>query len=91
MANIYRWLNSIASTLQEFQTGIPVILQGNPNQIYIDLAWGGLTNTTYFNNMYSDDPNHINYDDRQRILARIIAEKLGSQYGVTTPLGTPCK
>lgn len=52
---------------------------------------GGLIGTTVFNNNYPDDPTHKNYKDRERILARIIAEKNGNQYGITSPLGTPCK
>lgn len=84
-----KYLLAIASTIQEFHTGNP-IGSGNPDQFYIDLAWGGLQNTAIFNKTFPDDPNHKNYNRRQQIFGRIYAEKSGIQYGVNTPLGTPC-
>jgi hypothetical protein len=88
IANDY--VNAIASTIEEFHTGQPVT-SGFPKQVYLDMAWGGLDKTYIFNKNYPDDPNNKNYKDRQRILARINTERLGSQYGVNTPIGTPCK
>jgi hypothetical protein len=88
IANNY--VNAIAATIQEFHTG-QTVNSGFPYQVYLDMAWGGLIGTTAFNTNYPDDSSHKNYNDRQRILARIIAERNGSQYGITTPLGTPCK
>lgn len=82
------YVNTIASTLQEFNTSQSVYF---PYQVYLDIAWGGLQGTVIFNKNYPNDPNHKNYKDRVRILARINAEKYGSQYGVYSPLGTPCK
>ena len=84
------YVYSIASSIQEFHTGQPVG-SGFPRQVYLDMALGGLTGTTFFNKNYPNDPNHKNYNDRIRIFARINTEKLGSQYGINTPLGTPCK
>lgn len=84
------YVNAIASTIEEFHTGQPVS-SGFPKQVYLDMAWGGLQDTYIFNKTYPDDPNHKNYKDRERIIARINAERLGSQYGVNTPIGTPCK
>ena len=84
------YVYSIASSIQEFHTGQPVG-SGFPRQVYLDMALGGLTGTTFFNKNYPNDPNDKNYNDRIRIFARINTEKLGSQYGVNTPLGTPCK
>jgi hypothetical protein len=81
---------SIAATIQEFHTG-QAVASGFPRQVYLDMALGGLTGTIYFNKNYPDDKNHKNYNDRLRILARIITERKGEQYGNNTPLGTPCK
>jgi hypothetical protein len=88
IANNYVY--AIAATVQEFHTG-QTINSGFPYQVYLDIAWGGLTNTYIFDKIYPNDPNHKNFKDRERILARIIAEKNGSQYGIISPLGTPCK
>nr|WP_315155112.1 hypothetical protein [uncultured Flavobacterium sp.] len=85
-----KYVNSIALTIQEFHTGQPVV-SGFPYQVYLDMAWGGLIGTYVFNKTYPDDPNHKNYKERVRILARVNTEKLGSQYGIYSPIGTPCK
>lgn len=85
-----KYVNAIASTIQEFHTGQQVT-SGFPHQVYLDMAWGGLDKTKIFNENYPNDPNHKNYKDRERIMARINTEKLGSVYGINTPLGTPCK
>ncbi|WP_316635079.1 hypothetical protein [uncultured Flavobacterium sp.] len=84
------YVNAIASSVEEFHTGQPVT-SGFPRQEYLDLAWGGLQGTYIFNKTYPNDPSNKNYKDRERILARITAEQKGSQYGITTPIGTPCK
>lgn len=84
------YVNAIASTIEEFHTGQPVT-SSYPRQVYLDMAWGGLTGTYVFNKNYPNDPNHKNYKDRERILARVYTEKLGSVYGINTPIGTPCK
>jgi hypothetical protein len=85
-----KYVNSIASTIQEFHTGQPVT-SGFPHQVYLDMAWGGLDKTKIFNTTYPNDPNHKNYKDRERILGRIITEKKGDVYGIYSPIGTPCK
>lgn len=84
------YVYTIASTIQEFHTG-QVVTSGFPSQVYLDMAWGGLQGTSIFNKNYPNDPNDKNYKERERILARIVAEKNGSQYGIISPLGTPCK
>jgi hypothetical protein len=83
-----KYVNTIAATIQEFHTGQSVTY---PLQVYLDLAWGGLTGTYVFNKNYPNDPNDKNYKDRERIFARINTEKLGTQYGINSPIGTPCK
>ena len=55
------------------------------------MAWGGLQETQIFNINYPDDRDHKNFKDRERIFDRINTEKLGAQYGINSPLGTPCK
>jgi hypothetical protein len=84
------YVNSIAVTIQEFHTGQPVG-SGFPRQVYLDMAWGGLTGTNIFNKNYPNDPNNKNYKERERILDRINTEKLGSQYGINSPVGKPCE
>lgn len=88
IANSYVF--AIALAIQEFHTG-EINTSGYPNQVYLDLAWGGLTDTDYFKRTYPDDPSNKNYQDRVRIFGRINAEKIGSVYGINTPIGTPCK
>ncbi|WP_166920599.1 hypothetical protein [Flavobacterium poyangense] len=85
-----KYVNAIAATIQEFHTGVSVD-SGFPNQVYLDMAWAGLYKTNIFIKNYPNDPNHKNFKDRQRIYDRINTEKLGAQYGVNFPLGTPCK
>ncbi|WP_166920595.1 hypothetical protein [Flavobacterium poyangense] len=85
-----KYVNTIASTIQEFHTGISVD-SGFPNQVYLDMAWGGLLRTEIFNKNYPNNPTHKNFKDRERILRRITAERNGSEYGIISPLGTSCK
>jgi hypothetical protein len=85
-----KYINAIACTLQEFNTG-QTVTSGFPSQAYIDLAWGGLTDTYVFNKTFPNDSSHKNYADRQRIINRTNSEKLGNVAGQSSPLGTPCK
>lgn len=89
MAKTY--INSIASALQEFQTGIPVILAGTPNQIYTDLAWGGLKDTPIYNSTFP-----VGSAERQRIENRYACEQVGHPVGYGTSqqqntIGKPCQ
>jgi hypothetical protein len=84
MASTY--VNAIASALQEFQTGIPVI-NGTPiDQIYTDLAWGGLRGTPIYNETFPEGSA-----DAIRIKARYGAESNGGTSGNQTAIGKPCK
>ncbi|WP_166924245.1 type III secretion system effector protein [Flavobacterium poyangense] len=85
-----KYVSTIAATIQEFHTGISTPL-GTASQIYTDLAWSGLFDTTYFNTLYPNNPQSINYKDRVRISGRVTAEKNGSQYGTYSPKGVSCK
>jgi hypothetical protein len=81
MANSY--VNTIASSLQEFQPGLP-------QQVYEDLAWGGLQAAPIFSIKFP-----VGSDDRSRIINRYTAESIGSSYGqgtaqVQVSLGQPC-
>lgn len=82
------YVYAIASTIQEFHTGQ---YTDYPYQNYLDMAWGGLDGTFIFNKDFPNDPNDKNYKYRERIFARINTEKLGTQYGINSPIGTPCK
>lgn len=84
-----KYVNSIASTIQEFDTGIPVT-SGFPNQVYLDIAWAGLEGTYIFNKNYPNDPNDKNYSDRNRILSRGSIEKYNKPRGNQIPIGKPC-
>lgn len=88
MANYY--VDAIARALQEFQTGIPVAEGTSPQQIYSDLAWGGLNGTPVFDATYP-----IGNPNRQRIINRAVCEQNGTTIGAgtpnaQTPIGNPC-
>ena len=88
MANSY--VNALARALQEYQTGTPVPAATNPDQIYTDLAWGGLNDTSIFEATYP-----VGNPDRQRILNRVACEQNGTPMGQGTPnqqnpIGQPC-
>lgn len=88
MANYY--VDAIARALQEFQTGIPVAAGTSPQQIYSDLAWGGLNGTPVFDATYP-----VGNQNRQRIINRAACEQNGWAIGAgtpneQTPIGDPC-
>lgn len=88
MANSY--VSALARALQEYQTGTPVPAGTNPDQIYTDLAWGGLNGTPIFNATYP-----VGNPDRERILNRTACEQNGTPIGQGTPnqqnpIGQPC-
>lgn len=88
MANYY--VDAIARALQEFQTGIPVALSANPEQIYSDLAWGGLFGTPVFDATYP-----VGNPNRERIINRYTCEQNGTTINTgtpneQTPIGNPC-
>lgn len=82
MAKTY--VDAIAAALQEFQTGIPVG-NGTPNQIYTDLAWGGLRGTPIYNQNFP-----VGSENYNRIEGRYAAESNGGTSGNQTAIGTPC-
>ena len=59
------YADAIARSLQEYQTGIPVPIGANPDQIYTDLAWGGLQEAPIFDVKFP-----ANSSDRERIVNR---------------------
>lgn len=88
MANYY--VDAIARALQEYQTGIPVATGSSPQQIYSDLAWGGLNGTPVFDVNYP-----VGNPNRQRILNRYTCEQNGTPIAAGTsneqrPIGKPC-
>ncbi|RKR09938.1 hypothetical protein C8C83_1599 [Flavobacterium sp. 90] len=84
MAETY--VKAIGAALQEFQTGIPVIAGKAPNQIYTDLAWGGLRGTPIY-----DETFPVGSEDYKRIEDRYAAESNGGTSGNQTAIGKPCK
>jgi hypothetical protein len=84
------YADAIARALQEYHTGIPVPLGTSPNQIYSDLAWGGLSKTPVFDALFPAGSS-----DAQRIINRYAAEQTGHPIGQGTPqeqtqIGQPC-
>ena len=76
-------VSAIASALQEYQPGLP-------QQVYDDLAWAGLEETTIFNIKFP-----LGSPERQRIFNRKASEQTGHPYGQGTPqeqtnYGQPC-
>lgn len=77
------YVDAIASALQEYQPGLP-------QQVYDDLAWGGLSDAPIFNNTPS-----LTANDRTRILNRYEAEQRNLSIGegtpnVQSPVSQPC-
>ncbi|SNR23743.1 hypothetical protein [Flavobacterium sp. ov086] len=88
MANTY--VNSIGAALQEFQTGVPVKNGVPPNQIYTDLAWGGLRDAPIFDKKFPQGTA-----ERLRIDNRLASEQTSHTVGAgtpqeQTPIGKPC-
>lgn len=78
MANSY--VNAIGAALQEFQTGIAPAYGTRPDQIYTDLAWGGLKDAPIFDKKFP-----LGSPERKRIENRYSCESNGS----TVEAGTP--
>jgi hypothetical protein len=77
------YVDAIASALQEYQPGLP-------QQVYEDLAWGGLEEAPIFSTLFP-----LGSSERNRIINRYYSESQGNSYGynsppVQTPLGQPC-
>ncbi|HJR99930.1 MAG TPA: hypothetical protein VJ780_03245 [Flavobacterium sp.] len=86
-----KYVNSIAATIKEFHTGSSSYSStGLADQVYRDLAWAGLFDTTIFNEKYPNDPNDIHYAERTRILDRFYAERNGTTRGQSITQGKPC-
>jgi hypothetical protein len=88
MANQY--INAIGAALQEFQTGVPPAYGLKPDQIYTDMAWGGLVKTPIYDKMIP-----IGSAERRRIENRYQAESTNRPVGqgtpsVQNPIGKPC-
>ncbi|WP_310555469.1 hypothetical protein [Flavobacterium sp.] len=84
------YVGALGRALQEYQTGTPVPTGINPDQIYNDLAWGGLNGTPIFDTTFP-----IGNTDRVRILNRAACEQNGTPIGQGTPnqqnpIGQPC-
>ena len=75
MAAHYR--NSIATALQEFDTGIPLGVNEVPDQYYMDLAWEGL--------IYQNDPTWQSLSSSERIRIRSTIDNL-----ISSKINDPC-
>ncbi|MEO8255336.1 MAG: hypothetical protein ABI554_13225 [Flavobacterium sp.] len=88
MANTY--VEAIGAALQEFQTGVAVSSVAKPDQIYTDLAWGGLSGAPIYGKTFPKGTA-----ERLRIENRLAAEQTGNTIGAGTPqqqtaIGKPC-
>lgn len=88
MATTY--VNAIGSALQEYNTGIAVPYGTIPNQVYTDLAWGGLQKAPIFDTKFP-----LGSAERERIINRFGAESTGRAVEQGTskeqkPIGKPC-
>jgi len=88
MANTY--VESIGAALQEFQTGVSVSSGEKPDQIYTDLAWGGLSAAPIYGKKFPEGTA-----ERLRIENRLASEQTGYTIGAgtpqqQTPIGKPC-
>ena len=75
MAN--RYVNAIASVLQEYDANYTV-----PYEVYTDLVWGGLRDTSVFDKKESAE--------KQRIQDRFRAEQNGAYSNGQKAIGKPC-
>ncbi len=84
IAQSYR--NILATAFQEFDTGVTLSNGQIPQQLYTDLAWGGLSGTPPYNS--------LSQSVKDRITAVNSAEETNTsqtENGVThTPAGVPC-
>lgn len=83
MATTY--VNVIASALQEFNTGVPIAPPAVPDQIYLDLAWGGLRDAPIFNILHPNGSVNA-----ARINSRYSCEILGQEVQGQNPAGQNC-
>lgn len=83
MANQY--VDAIGAALQEYQTGIAVANGVKPDQVFTDLAWGGLMKAPIFAMTFP-----IGSVDYNRIINRYGCEQVGRSVGNQTPVGKPC-
>jgi hypothetical protein len=88
MANKY--VDAIGAALQEYQTRTPLAYGAKPDQIYTDMAWGGLVKTPIYDKKIPQGSA-----ERARIENRYQAEALNRAVGegtpsVQNPIGNPC-
>lgn len=88
MANSY--VDAIGRALQEFQTGVAPAYGVKPDQIYTDLAWGGLKEAPIFDKLFP-----LGSTERTRIENRYACESNGVTAGsgtvnAQTAIGKPC-
>ncbi|MCW4468316.1 hypothetical protein OGH69_05000 [Flavobacterium sp. MFBS3-15] len=77
-----KYVDVVARALQEYQTGVPVPEGIHPQQIYKDLAWGGLRDTPAYNALSPEEQDRINN--------RYAAESKNTTFDIQEPIGNPC-
>ncbi|SEP28122.1 hypothetical protein SAMN05444671_3212 [Flavobacterium sp. CF108] len=82
MANKY--VIAMARALQEFQTGVPAV-NGVPDKLYLDLAWGGLHDTPIYEKNFP-----LGSAERNRIDSEFQAELRNGYVGGYYPIGAKC-
>ncbi|WP_297332973.1 hypothetical protein [Flavobacterium sp.] len=80
-----KYVDILSRALQEFNTGIPVPENVEPDQLYKDLAWGSLSAAPIF-----QTTNQLTQQDRTRISNRYAAEILNYTVETESPAGVPC-
>ena len=89
MANSY--VNAIGAALQEFQTGTAPAYGAKPDQIYMDLAWGGLKEAPIFDKKFpAGSVERIRIDNRYACESNGVSAG-GDTISPQTAVGKPCK
>ncbi|MBZ4035449.1 hypothetical protein K6T82_11775 [Flavobacterium sp. 17A] len=80
------YVDAIGAALQEFDTGKALKKGDIPDQIYTDLAWGGLQEAPIFQKKFP-----VNSVDYNRIIGRYNGESVNSTINGQKAVGEPCK
>ncbi|OIQ17248.1 MAG: hypothetical protein BM557_08525 [Flavobacterium sp. MedPE-SWcel] len=80
-----KYVDILSRALQEYNTGIEVPENTEPDQLYKDLAWGGLQDAPIYNTT-----NELTEEDRVRINKRYAAELFNITFGTEVPAGEAC-
>ncbi|CAD0002247.1 hypothetical protein FLAT13_01003 [Flavobacterium salmonis] len=76
------FIDTMAAVIKQLQPGI--VVDGDANRFYTDMAWGTLQGTPAFNT------TNLKPEDIDRIASRRIMERDNQPRGANTPQGKPC-